>query len=71
MLIDELNKSGAINKENFAKLLDNTAKSIHEASRSQPVLLPRHEALLLEKTARLIGLPREKWTPEVIQGGKE
>lgn len=70
MLIDELSKRGAIDKGDFAKLLSDTANVIHEKARNQPGLLPRHEALLLQKTADMIGLPPEKWTPEVIEGGK-
>lgn len=70
MLVDELSKRDALDKDAFAKLLADTAKVIHEGSRNKPGLLPRHEALLLEKTADLIGLPREKWAPVVIEGGK-
>ena len=71
MLVTELDKRGSISKSNFADLLRDCADAT-ETEISPHLRDPeRVDLILIRKLAELLGTERPKWTPAVIEGGKE
>lgn len=71
MLVTELDKSGAISKTTFSKLLSGTADSAESKAPPEMADRIRLDLIVMRRVADLLsGGPPKPWTPVVIPGGK-
>jgi hypothetical protein len=71
IMVDALDKSGALSKVDFANRLRTTAEEAEETEKAERGERPRYDLFLIRRVASILASPEPPaWTPEVIHGGK-
>ena len=70
ILIDELDKRGAISKANYAQLLFDVATAAEQKSPEHLQGQFRLDLFLMRRVAENLSAEKPSWKPVVIEGGK-
>ncbi|QGZ94005.1 hypothetical protein [Terricaulis silvestris] len=70
MLITELDRTGAISKADFGKLLLDSAKSAEDNAPEHLRARKRWDLDIVRRVVKHLDLPQPGWTPLVIDGDK-